>query len=286
MWNLILNLFGAGADGEEGGGHSGNTAVNGGGGKRGGKGGRRGGAVGTVGGDAGGVAAVVAGEGGGLLVERQGDVAVRTAGCPAALPTFDEGGESAAILEEDDLFVAVECSLHGFDEPWGEKSSHEFFPFCLFGIDDFDGGELLVLVALGELYVAVAFLPCQVIDLEGGGGGAEEGFGTEHVGKHDGGVAGMIAWRRLLLLVTLFVLFVYDDEAEVLEGEEDAGTDAENELVGGGGGLPFVDFQPLHVSKLGMVNAHAVAEYVAKTFGDLGGEGNFGEEVEDLFPLL
>ncbi len=261
MWNLVLNLFGACTDVVKLVFFAGGASL----------------------GDAGGVAAVVAGEGGSLFVERQGDVAVRAAGCPAALSAFDERGESAAILEEDDLFVAVECSLHGFDEPWGEKSSHEFFPFGFFGIDDFDGRELLVLIALGELYVAVAFLSCQMIDLEGGGGGAEEGFGTEHVGKHDGGVTGMIAWRRLLLFITLFVFFVYDDEPEVLEGEEDAGTNAEDELVGGGRGLAGVDLKALVVGELGMVNAHAVAEDVAKTFGDLGGEGNFGEEVEDLF---
>lgn len=62
------------------------------------------------------VAAVVAGECGGFFVEGERDVAVRAARHPAALLAFDEAGESAAVLEEDDLLFLAECFAHGFDE--------------------------------------------------------------------------------------------------------------------------------------------------------------------------
>ena len=62
-----------------------------------------------------------------------------------------------------------------------------------------------------------------MVNFERGCGGAEQCLGAKLLCQHDGRIARMIAWGRLLLLIALLMLFVHDDEAELLEGEEDAG---------------------------------------------------------------
>ena len=236
-------------------------------------------------GDMCGIAAIVAGEGGGLLVEGEGHVAVGASGHPSALLALNERRVAATILKENDLFFSVQCFLHDFDEARGEHPMHEAFSLCLFGINDFDGGQHHVSVSLGELHVTVTFFVGKVVHFERRGGGAKQRFCSAHLGEHDGGISGVIARGRLLLFVALFVLFVHDDESEVLEREEHAGAHAEDELIGCGGCLSLIDFEPLYVGELGMIDTHAIAEESAQPFGDLGGEGNFGQEVEHLFPF-
>ena len=40
---------------------------------------------------------------------RQADVTLLAAGHPAALAALHHGGESTAVLEEDDLFTLLQC---------------------------------------------------------------------------------------------------------------------------------------------------------------------------------
>ena len=82
------------------------------------------------------------------------------------------------------------------------------------------------------------------------------------------------------------MLFVHDDQAQILEGQEDAGPHAKNELVRLMGCLPLIDLQALGIRELRMIHPHLVAKEASETFCDLGGQGNFGEEVKDLFALL
>ena len=204
---------------------------------------------------------------------------------PSALLAFDAAGEATAILEKDNLFLSVESLTHHFDEARRKESSHELLPLSFFGVNHFNGRELHILVTLGELHVTVASFSCLMVHLEAGRGGAEQCLCTTHVGEHQGGIAGMVAWGWLLLLVALLVFFIDDDESEVLEGEQDAGTNAKNKPIRLGGGLPLIDIQPLCIGEFGVIDPHAVAEDVVETFRNLGSEGNFGKEVKHLLPF-
>ena len=109
-------------------------------------------------GDTGCVTAVVTGEGGGFLVECQSDVTMGTSGHPSTGFAFNEGGEAATVLEQDDLFLAFEGCSHHFDESGGKHTLHLAFALGFLRVDNFDGGQLHVTVTLGELDVTVLSL--------------------------------------------------------------------------------------------------------------------------------
>ena len=96
----------------------------------------------------------------------------------------------------------------------------------------------------------------------------------------------MIAGCRVLLLVAGLVLLVDDDEAEVLEGQEDGGTGAKDDVVGMGGELLLPDLHTLGIAVLGVVDAQAVAEDAAQAVHHLNGQGDLGQQVEHLTVLL
>ena len=99
---------------------------------------------------------------------------------------------------------------------------------------------------------------------------------TEPSGDSFGVVAG-----GGLLLVAGFVLFVHDDEAEVVEGGEEGGAGPEDD-----GGFAVSDAHPVgHALAGGKVAVHDSdlgAEPGAELGDHLGGEGDFRDEIEDL----
>ena len=125
-----------------------------------------------------------------------------------------------------------------------------------------------------------------MVYLERGRCCTQQGFGAKHVSQHDASVAGMIAWGWFLLLVTLFVLFIHDDKPQILEGQEDAGTDTQNQLVRHRGGLSFVHIETLDIREFGMIDPHIVTKDLPQPFRDLGGQRNLREQVEHLLSLL
>src|SRR5690606_4103135 len=98
---------------------------------------------------------------------------------------------------------------------------------------------------------------------------------------HDGDITRVIAWCRFLLFIGRFMLFVHNDKTQVVEGKKDRGTDTDHKLdLSTKYTIP--DFNALVVGKTGMVNPHAVAEYLLQSLDNLRGQRNFRQQVEGL----
>ena len=69
------------------------------------------------------------------------------------------------------------------------------------------------------------------IALDGRSGGSQQSFGAMHRGQHNGCIAGMVARRRIVLLVARFVLFVHYYQSQLPERKENGRTNANDHLI-------------------------------------------------------
>ena len=101
------------------------------------------------------------------------------------------------------------------------------------------------------------------------------------MGQHHGYVAGVVAGSGVVLFVTGFVLFINDDQAQIVERQKHRRPHPNHKLI-----LPgydaFPDFHPLVVRKFGVVNAHFIAKNALQTNHDLGRQRNFGKQIQHL----
>ena len=96
----------------------------------------------------------------------------------------------------------------------------------------------------------------------------------------------MVSGSRVLLLVRILVLLIHNHQAQSLEGQEDGRTDTQDDIVFLLTQLLLPDFHPLGIGKLGMIDTEATSEHPLQPFGDLGGQGDFGQEIEHLLTCL
>jgi hypothetical protein len=94
-------------------------------------------------------------------------------------------------------------------------------------VDDFDLRERALFNAVGQLDKRILIFLRVEIRLERWSCRAEHDDSVGHLGAHDGGVAGVVAWR-FFLLVGSVVFLVDDDEGEVGDGSEDSGARADD----------------------------------------------------------
>ena len=86
----------------------------------------------------------------------------------------------------------------------------------------------------------------------------------------------MVAWCRVLLLEGRLVLFVDDEQAKSLEGQEDAAAHAYHNVAGRIGEHASVELHALAVGMARVVDAQTVAEHTPQPLGELGGQHNLG----------
>ena len=137
--------------------------------------------------------------------------------------------------------------------------------------------------ALRHLHIAIlVHLAGIEIGLNGRCGRAQQYPRAHLVRQDDGRVAGVVARGRVLLLITLFVLFVHDDETQILEGQEDGRAHADHEGEGRIGQLLLPEFHTLGIGEFAMIDAHLVAKHAPQSGRQLSGQGNLGHQVEHL----
>ena len=234
----------------------------------------------AVGWDSGGISAVVASHAPCVfsrIVQSEGDVAAWATWYPSADMALDVWGVATSVVKEDDLLTCVECLVHSLKQLGRKGSAHLFAATKLADVDDFHLRQLYLPVAFGEADEAVFVGSCVVVALEGRCGGAEQGGSSAASGHEDGDVTCVVAWRGVLLLKVGLMLFVDNDEPEPLEGQEDGGADADDEVVGCVGKLTEPDLGALRVSELTVVDAHAVTENSSQAVGELGGKDDLGQ---------
>ena len=101
----------------------------------------------------------------------------------------------------------------------------------------------------------------------------------------DGHIARIVARSRILLLVRCLVLFVDDDQSEILKGQKHRRAHAEQQRIGVFAQLPLPNLHALVVRKLRMVDPELFAEHAAETIGNLRCQRDFGQQKQDLFSL-
>ena len=112
-------------------------------------------------------------------------------------------------------------------------------------VHDADVRHFLVVHALRQFEQRVFALFAVVIAFERRRGRAEHDDGVFHLAAHDGHVARVVA-RRLLLLVSVLVLLVHDDEAERFDRRENRRARADDDA-----GAALADFVPFIVAFAG-----------------------------------
>ena len=180
------------------------------------------------------VATVVAGEVVHVLVVGKRNVAVGAFRHPAALPAFHHRGKAASVLEKDGLLAPSQRISYGGKQPWRERPCHHLPPVEVFDVHHLDCGKLQILVAACQLNKSVLALPGIVISFHRGGSRSQKCLRTGiHLRQDDGSRPCMIARRRILLLETLLMFLVDDDQTEPLEREEDGTSRTQYHIVRG-----------------------------------------------------
>ena len=183
------------------------------------------------------------------------------------------------------MFSVLEGGVNLFSQSGGEGCLHQFLAAQFLHVLHHDFGQLRLAEATGHFDQPIFPRKRVVVSLQRGRGRAEEHFRTEHRAPEDGGVTGMVARCRVLLLETRLVFLVHHDQSGIAEGEEEGGAHTENQGVGMVGELSLPEFDSVAVGELGVIDSHVFAEDAAQAFRDLGGEGDFGQEIEHLTSL-
>ena len=96
----------------------------------------------------------------------------------------------------------------------------------------------------------------------------------------------MVARSGILLFEGSLVLFVYDDESQILKRQEDGTSCTQNYIIGMIRELFLPDFYTLSITIFRMVDAQPVAENSMKALHDLYGQSDFRQKIEHLLMLL
>ncbi len=201
------------------------------------------------------------------------NVALGTARRPPAGAAFEHGRVAAAVLEENGLPARSERTPHLLDKARGERRLHQLFPPQLLHVLHHYLRQLHAAVPLRHLYQRITSALGVVVALQRRGCRAQKHLCARHAPQDDGGVTGVVARGRVLLLVACLMLLVDHYQPQVAERQEKRRAHAEDEGKGPLRELPPPQFGALRVRKLGMVHPHTVAEDTAETGGYLRGEG-------------
>ena len=216
----------------------------------------------------------------------QGDVATLAGGRPSAGSAFHHRHVAAAVLEEDDLLLTGQRLADFFFQARRKRRAHLLGAHQFSHVGHLDMGQTDFAIARGERRIAILAASGVAEALEAGRGRSEQYMAGMETGHHHGGIAGMIARSGFLLFVTGFVLFVNDDELQALLRQKQTRASTEQERIRFGGKLLLPNLHALAIGKLGMIDAHAVAEDTAQALRKLRGQGDFGYQIKHLAALL
>ena len=168
----------------------------------------------------------------------EADVAVVAPWHPTALPAFHHRGKATPVLEQNHLFALFESLPHRAQQLGRERPVHHLPSLQVLDIDHLYLRQLYILIAGGQTHESVFARHSIIVAFHRGGRCAQHnlrviiGAGRKLRGHHNGRIAGMIARGRILLLERSFVLLIYDDESQPLEGQEQRRTGTKNHLIG------------------------------------------------------
>ena len=168
--------------------------------------------------DAVGIATVVARQLVQLAVVGQRDITVLTGRHPATLPALYHRGKAAAVLEQDDLFTTLQGLTHPGQQQWGERTVHHLTMLQVGNIYNLYLRQFYSLIAFLQLHQSIFAGHGVMVALQRGRSRTQQhlwcfSFFFHLSTQHDSHTAGMIAGRRVLLLIAGLVFLVDNDQA-------------------------------------------------------------------------
>ena len=237
-------------------------------------------AGGALGGDAGAGVAVVAAEEALLAVEGHGDIAVGAGDRLAAGLAEERGSVAPPVEEEDDLLAGGDGAVDGLVEPGAEDEAGGVLGLdeVAAHVDGVDGGQRAPCDPFGQCEVVELAAAGEGEGLEGGRCRAEHDGDAELGAEDESEVAGVVA-DAVFLLEAAVVLFVDDEQSEVLEGGEEGAAGAyDDPCLSASDAAPLVE--ALAGCEAGMEDRDGGGERGREGGDELGGEADFGEQDE------
>ena len=232
-----------------------------------------------------GISAIVAGQLVDTFMISQTHIAVLTFRHPAASTAFYHRCKSATVLEKNDLFFLFQCFFHILYQQRRELSDHPPLAMQFFDIHRNNLRQLNFFISFFQLYKSIFSVPCVLPCFYGGGSSAEKRFCSIHGSQYDSRIPCMIAGSRVLLLIGVLMLFVYNHQPQITERKKYGRTDSKDDIISFFSQLLPPYLYPFGIRKLGMINPQTRTEYPLQAFCDLSSQCYFRQEIQYLFPL-
>jgi hypothetical protein len=215
----------------------------------------------------------------GVLMISETYIAILASGNPSTYITLDRRSISTAILEKDDLLALFQGRLYGLKKLRAERAFHQTLPLKFLHIHYLYTGQLYILESCFQSDKSVFARLYIIITFQTRRGGTQQHLCPTLMGKHYGGIAGMITRGRVFLLETLLVLFVNDNQPQVLKREKNAASDTQKYIIRLFGKHFLIHLHTFRIGVTGMIYTQAVSEYPLQSFGQLCCQYNLGKEI-------
>ena len=215
----------------------------------------------------------------GVLVISETYITILASGNPSTYITLDRRSISTAVLEKDDLLALFQGRLYGLKKLRTERAFHQTLPLKFLHIHYLYTGQLYILESCFQSDKSVFSRLYIIITFQTRRGGAQQHLCPTLMGKHYGGIAGMIARSRVFLLETLLMLFVNDNKPQVFKRKENAASNAQKYIIRLVGKHFLIHLHTFRIGITGMVDTQSVSEYPLQSFGQLCCQHNLGKEI-------
>src|SRR5215472_17908579 len=205
-----------------------------------------------------GVSAIVAEQAAISAMPRQGDGAVDALHARAAGTTGHMAREAPTVEQHHRLLVVRESVANGLEQGAGKRGVLAGFEELLPHVNDVDFRQRAFGDTVRKFEQRVLAGGRVIAALQAGGCGAENHTCVGRLRPDDCHIAPVVA-GRLFLLIARVMLLVYDDQPEVLDGREHAGTRSHYDAGATGANAPPL-VRALGVAESAVEDRHAVSE--------------------------
>jgi hypothetical protein len=159
----------------------------------------------------------------------QGDAAIGTLVDEATVSAEGESGKATPVQKKKGRFVPFDIPPQSFFQDPGKNGSLFSLPLLLAHIDYLNFREGAKIDAAGKGEVMKFLLLGIVIRFHGGSRRAEYRYGLLHLTPDEGQITGVVT-HFFFLLIRRVMFFIYDDDAQLIQGSEDRRASPEDQL--------------------------------------------------------
>ena len=144
---------------------------------------------------------------------------------------FDIRRITTTVLKQNNLLFVFERFRHFLEQHIRKMSRHTFSTVSFLCINNFNFGKFHFLVAFVQFHKSVLSYIGIEITFDRRCGRSQQGFGTVHRSQYNGCIPRMITWRRVVLLVTAFMLLVHNNKSQLAKWQKNRRTNTDNHFV-------------------------------------------------------